>query len=76
MEKILTSLWKRSDFSVYYSSALFDGFMLLLECGGLGLLLLMFVLPPPWCDENMVRCPKLNSEGVKEGRGTGREGLQ
>ena len=34
------------------------------------------VLPLPWCDKNMVRCLELNDEGVKEGTGKRREGLQ
>ena len=75
MDKIFTSLRKGFDFFGYFSSSLFDGFMLppwdfkLLEGASLG-------LPLPWCDKNMVRCLELNREGVKEGRERGREGLQ
>ena len=75
MDKIFTSLRNGFDFFGYFSSSLFDGFMLpprdfeLLEGASLGLLLLLLVLPLPWCDKNVVRCLELNGEGVKEGNG-------
>ena len=82
MDKIFTSLRKGSDFFGYFSSSLFDRFMLppqdfkLLKGVSLDLLLLLLVLPLPWCDKNMVRCLELNGKGVKEGTGRRREGLQ